>query len=122
MQPNNSQGDNFDEKIVSGTTELPEREKNKNFGDPAAINQEPHPHRALTGSRHHTRTSCSMTQGNQSRKCDTCNNTYSSSNYVSVHRQIHFPPTFKCEYCPKMFHLKQTKDSHMVVHTRHNKS
>ena len=49
--------------------------------------------------------------------CKECSKTFSHQNTLNQHRKVHFPPQFKCDFCPKMFTYKQVRDIHMYTHT-----
>ena len=50
-------------------------------------------------------------------KCDHCLKAFSTQNILNIHRKIHLPPEFKCNFCPKMFVQKQNRERHMNTHT-----
>ena len=50
-------------------------------------------------------------------KCKDCSKSFSRPNTLNHHRKIHKPPSFKCDFCPKMFRLKWDKELHMNTHT-----
>ena len=46
-----------------------------------------------------------------------CPDTFPYPQNLSKHRKVHSPPEFKCEFCPKMFTSKSSRDGHMNSHT-----
>ena len=50
-------------------------------------------------------------------KCKDCSKSFSRPNTLNHHRKIHKPPSFKCDFCPKMFRLKWDRELHMNTHT-----
>ena len=51
-------------------------------------------------------------------KYNICFQTFTQPQNLYVHRKTHSPLEFKCDFCPKMFTLKGSRDAHVNVHTR----
>ena len=51
-------------------------------------------------------------------QCKICLQSFTQPQNLYVHRKTHSPPEFKCDFCPKMFTLKGSRDAHMNVHIR----
>ena len=50
-------------------------------------------------------------------ECEQCSKKLSRLDGLINHRKTHSPPTFKCDFCPKMFTFKWNRDDHMNTHT-----
>lgn len=49
--------------------------------------------------------------------CHVCSMSFANLASVRQHHKTHFPPQFKCDFCPKMFRTKDSRNQHMNIHT-----
>jgi hypothetical protein len=55
-----------------------------------------------------------VTDGVTKYKCNYCDKTASKTNTMWAHCQLHFPPTWWCEGCDELFHLRTTFNQHFL--------
>ena len=58
-----------------------------------------------------------MHAGKRPFKCEVCSKSFFRPSTLHLHRKTHSPPTFICDFCPKMFHSKWHRNEHMNTHT-----